>query len=107
MPSFRKVVETCAQLLDVDLHWEDADEQQDGILLIKAIGSSPSDETITVTTFYATAGQTVSEGELLASVEADKASMDISAPAGTVAELFAREGDQLAVGQPLLTLAIS
>ena len=108
MPSFRKVVETCAQLLDVDLHWEDADEQQDGILLIKAIGSSPSDETITVTTFYATAGQTVSEGELLASVEADKASMDISAPvAGTVAELFAAEGDQLAVGQPLLTLAIS
>ncbi len=108
MPSFRKVVETCAQLLDVDLHWEDRDEQQDGTLLIKAIGSSPSDETITVTTFYATTGQTVSEGELLASVEADKASMDISAPvAGTVAELFAAEGDQLAVGQPLLTLTTS
>jgi 2-oxoisovalerate dehydrogenase E1 component len=105
MPSFRKVVETCAQLLDVDLHWQDRDEQQDGTLLIKAIGSSPSDETITVTTFYAAPGQTVSEGELLASVEADKASMDISAPvAGTVVELFAEEGDQLAVGQPLLML---
>ena len=108
MPSFRKVVETCAQLLDVDLRWEDTDEQQDGILVIKAIGSSPSDETITVTTLYATAGQSVSEGELLASVEADKASMDISAPvAGTVAELFTEEGDQLAVGEPLLTLTIS
>ena len=108
MPSFRKVVETCAQLLDIDLYWEDTDEQQDGILMIKAIGSSPSDETITVTTFYVTAGQAVSEGELLASVEADKASMDISAPVeGTVEELFAEEGDQLAVGQPLLTIATS
>ena len=34
--------------------------------------------------------------------------MDISAPVeGTVEELFAEEGDQLAVGQPLLTIATS
>ena len=47
----------------------------------------------------------MSEGTLLASVEADKASMDISAPVnGKIIELFAHEGDKLAVGQPLLTL---
>lgn len=105
MPSFRGIVETCAQLLEADLHWEESNEQADGTLLIKAIGSSPSDETVTVTSLHVTPDQSIQEGDLLASVEADKASMDISAPAaGTIAEILAAEGDQLAVGAPLLTI---
>ena len=105
MPSFKKVVEACSQMLEVDVHWEQSKSQKDGTLLIKAIGSSPSDETVTITNIYNEVGEEVSEGTLLASVEADKASMDISAPVnGKIIELFAHEGDKLAVGQPLLTL---
>ena len=105
MPSFKKVIEACSQMLDVDVHWEQSKSQKDGTLLIKAIGSSPSDETVTITNIYNEVGEEVSEGTLLASVEADKASMDISAPVnGKIIELFAHEGDKLAVGQPLLTL---
>ena len=49
MPSFKKVVEACSQMLEVDVHWEQSKSQKDGTLLIKAIGSSPSDETVTIT----------------------------------------------------------
>ena len=50
----------------------------------------------------------MAEGDPIASVEADKASMDISAPvSGTIAELLAAEGDVLRVGTPMVKIASS
>ena len=105
MPSYKKIVTACAEMTDTALTWDMEEQSSSGSLVIKAIGSSPSDETVRVTSIYVEENQSVKEGDLLASVEADKASMDISAPsAGTLQEIHATEGDELTVGASLFTL---
>ncbi|NNJ71500.1 MAG: beta-ketoacyl-ACP synthase 3, partial [Kiritimatiellales bacterium] len=106
LPSFKRTLEKCCELLDIDLHWEKPVEEEAGSVTVKAIGSSPSDETITVASLLVSAGETIAEGDLIASVEADKASMDITSPvAGTIAEVLVAEGDVLTVGTPMLKIA--
>jgi len=51
-------------------------------------------------------GQQVAEGDVLVVLEAMKMETEISAPrAGTVGEVAIKEGDSVAVGETLLTLA--
>ncbi|MCK5675485.1 MAG: beta-ketoacyl-ACP synthase 3 [Verrucomicrobia bacterium] len=106
LPSFKRTLEKCCEMLEVDIHWEKPVEEEAGSVTVKAIGSSPSDETITVTRLLVAEGATIAEGTLIASVEADKAAMDISAPVGgTIAEVMVEEGDVLTVGTPMLKIA--
>jgi 2-oxoisovalerate dehydrogenase E1 component len=106
LPSFRRTLGKCCELLDIDLHWEKPVEEEAGSVTVKAIGSSPSDETITVASLLIGEGDAIAEGDLIASVEADKASMDISAPvSGTIAELLVEEGDVVQVGTPMVRIA--
>jgi 2-oxoisovalerate dehydrogenase E1 component len=106
LPSLKRTLEKCCELLDIDIHWEKPVEEEAGTVTVKAIGSSPSDETITVTDLLVSVGEEIAEGDLIASVEADKASMDITSPvAGTIAELLAEEGDVLTVGTPMVKIA--
>ncbi len=108
LPSFKRTLEKCCEMLEVDLHWDKPVEEEAGTVTVKAIGSSPSDETITVTTLLAETGAMIAEGDLIASVEADKASMDITSPVGgTIAEILVEEGDVLTVGTPMLKIASS
>ncbi|MBP88930.1 MAG: transketolase [Planctomycetaceae bacterium] len=105
MPSYRRVLATAAALLDFDLTWEQPEEQEDGIFEIQAIGSAPSDETVTVVEFVVGAGDTVKVGDAVASVEAAKSVFEITSPvAGTVTELIAEEGQDISVGKPLIRL---
>jgi len=106
LPSYKRTLEKCCEMLEVDLHWEKPVEEEAGTVTVRAIGSSPSDETITVTSLLVAEGVAIAEGELIASVEADKAAMDISAPVGgTIAEVMVEEGDVLTVGTPMLKIA--
>jgi len=106
LPSFKRTLSTCCKMLDIDLRWNKPVEDEAGTVTVKAIGSSPSDETITITSLPISEGDPIAEGDLLASVEADKATMDITAPVGgTVAELLAEEGDTLTVGTPMLKIS--
>ena len=105
LPSLKRTLETCCEMLEVELRWEKPEEDAAGTVTVKAIGSSPSDETIVITSLAVAEGDSVKEGDLLASVEADKATMDISAPvSGTISELLANEGDTLTVGTPMLRM---
>ncbi len=106
LPSYKRTLEKCCELLEVDIHWDKPVEEEAGTVIVKAIGSSPSDETITIASLAVNVGDALAEGDLIASVEADKASMDISSPvSGTVAELLAEEGDVLTVGTPMVKIA--
>lgn len=106
LPSFQRVLEKSCDLLDLDLSWEKSSEQSDsGETVINAIGSSPTDETLVITDLYFKVGDKIAEGDTIATVEADKAAVDISAPfGGTLTELCAREGDTVTVGEPLMKL---
>ncbi|MBN2162832.1 MAG: beta-ketoacyl-ACP synthase 3 [Pontiellaceae bacterium] len=106
LPSYKRTLEKCCELLEIDIHWEKPVEEEAGSVTVKAIGSSPSDETITIASLLVSAGDAIAEGDLIASVEADKASMDISAPVGgTISAVLAAEGDVLRVGTPLVRIA--
>ena len=105
MPSYRRVLTTAAELLDFDLTWEQPQDQEEGIFEIQAIGSAPSDETVTVVEFLVGEGDAVHVGDAVASVEAAKSVFEISSPvAGTVKELVAPEGQDISVGKPLIRL---
>lgn len=102
LPSFKSVLTKAAELAGYSLEWQKPVEEAEGFVTVNAIGSSPSDKTITVTKLQVEAGQTVKAGDILASVEADKATMEISTPVdGTVEELLLAEGDTVDVGTPL------
>ncbi len=106
LPSYRRTLEKCCELLDIDIHWDKPVEEEAGIITVKAIGSSPSDETVTITDLPISTGDAIAEGDLIASVEADKASMDISSPvSGSIAEVLVDEGDVLRVGTPMVRIA--
>ena len=93
-------------MLNAEISWEKEDINQSGLLNVKAIGSSPSDETVNITELFVSEGDIVKDGQPLASVEADKASMEISSPAsGKIEEIKVNEGDILTVGESLLTIS--
>ena len=106
LPSFKKIMEVCSKMLNAEISWEKEDINKSGLLNVKAIGSSPSDETVNITELFVSVGDIVKDGQLLASVEADKASMEISSPAsGKIEEIKVNEGDILTVGESLLTIS--
>ncbi|MCC7300471.1 MAG: biotin/lipoyl-binding protein, partial [Verrucomicrobia bacterium] len=106
LPSFRSVLGKAAELLDYSLTWQKPVEEADGFVTVNAIGSSPSDKTVKIVELLVKDGQAVKAGDLLAAVEADKATMEISTPVdGTIEKLFLAEGDSVDVGTPLARIA--
>ncbi|QHI68271.1 beta-ketoacyl-ACP synthase 3 [Tichowtungia aerotolerans] len=102
LPSFKSVLTQAAELTGYSLEWQKPVEEAEGMVTVNAIGSSPSDKTVTITELQVEAGQAVQAGDILASVEADKATMEISTPVdGIVEELLLEEGDSVDVGTPL------
>ena len=60
---------------------------------------------VTIMRWLKAIGEAVDEGEAIAAVETDKASMEIEAPvSGTLTELLVEEGDSPEVGDPIARL---
>jgi len=105
LPSIKSLLAKAADMLHLKISWRERSKAAAGEVTVNAIGSSPSDETISFSKIHVAKGDRVAEGDLLASVEADKAAMEISAPvAGTVKEIFVSEGESLSVGEPFLLI---
>jgi len=106
LPSFQSVLAAAAEMLDLELSWQPLPRREDGTLVVEAIGSGPSDETVIVTDLPVAPGDRVRRGELVALVEASKAVVEVSAPvSGVVSQVFARVGDTVAIGGALLALS--
>ena len=107
LPSFKKILTVAADLLDIDVEWEQPPEPEPGIRYIEAVGTSPSDERITVGEWHIQTEQEIKEGDLLATFEADKAAADLVASlSGTVLDILVGEGESAKVGAPLLKLRV-
>ncbi len=103
LPSYKRILETAVELLGGSIVWKRDDAAESGVFEVEAIGSSPSDETVTVVEWKVKPGDVVKEGDLLADVEADKAATELKSPvSGTVSELIIEEGDNVPVGTPIL-----
>ncbi len=108
LPSYRRTLEAAADLLALDVHWQPQPEERADRRVVHTMGSSPADQTVELAELAVVLGQDVAAGDIVASVEADKAVFDIAAPAdGTVYELHLVVGARAQVGAPLLTLAVA
>ncbi len=105
LPSYKRILEVAVELLGGEVTWKQEEVEEAGIFAVAAIGSSPSDETVAVVEWSVAVGDTVTEGDLLAEVEADKAAAELKSPVGgEVAELLIEEGDAVAVGTPIVKI---
>ena len=105
LPTRRSVLERAAAMLDLDLSWEEPEHPEPGIVVIRAIGSSPSDETVRIVELHAAEGDALAEGMPFASVEAEKAAFEIAAPAaGRLERVLVEPGAEVRVGTPIARL---
>ena len=108
LPSFRSSLQAAADLLGLGLRWELPPGEVAGQRTVDVIGSSPADQTVQVVEIPCTVGQAVRTGQVLASLEADKATVDLTSPTdGVISAIHLQVGDQAAVGAPLLTMAVA
>ncbi len=102
MPSFKSVLTTAAELLNLELKWIQDEQPEQGISLIEAVGSGPADETVIVSELFLRPGQTIARGDVVAALEAAKSVFELTSPvSGAIEEICVREGDTVPVGAPL------
>jgi 2-oxoisovalerate dehydrogenase E1 component len=108
LPSFQRTLTVAAELLDLDLSWEmlpAAAGMNRSLYPVPAIGSGPADEEVRILHLAVRPGRAVRVGEVLAEVEASKASFEITSPvAGTIEQVLVKEEDVVAVGQPIVVI---
>jgi len=103
LPSLRRVLESAAELLDLELSWTEQPAAEPGIALVEAIGSGPSDETVIVVEFNVKAGQPIRRGDVVASLEATKSVFELTSQVdGIVEQILVADGETVDVGAPLL-----
>ncbi|MFO0818139.1 MAG: beta-ketoacyl-ACP synthase 3 [Pirellulales bacterium] len=105
LPTFRRVLTTAAELLNLELSWVEEAVEEEGVTVVDAVGSAPSDETVDVVDVLVKSGDRVERGDALATLEASKSVFDLTAPTeGVVEQVEAEAGDKVRVGKPLLRI---
>ncbi|MCA9215851.1 MAG: beta-ketoacyl-ACP synthase 3 [Planctomycetales bacterium] len=105
LPTFKSVLNTAAELLDLDVEWETRKQDRSGTVEVDAVGSGPSDETVIVVEWLVGVGDVVQRGDPIASLEATKSVFEMtSTVSGKVLKLIADEGETVNVGDPILCL---
>src|SRR5690606_9738120 len=107
VPSFRRTLTAAAGLLGLDVQGERsaAEQLSENQHIVQAVGSSPSDETVIVAQLTVTPGDEIAEGDVLASLDCNKALFDLTSPvAGVVEEVVVKAGDEIPVGSPVLKI---
>jgi 2-oxoisovalerate dehydrogenase E1 component len=76
-----------------------------GLFAAEAIGSGPSDEEVRIQSLVVQPGCVLRAGDVLAEVEASKASFEITSPvSGTVEQVLVKEDDLVVVGRPIVMI---
>jgi len=108
LPSYRTTLSAAAELCNLDLRWAAPREADLHRQVVTTIGSSPSDQSVALVELSAAVGDTVAAGQIIASLEADKAIVDLASPCdGTVEEIHLRVGERAEVDAPLMTLRVA
>jgi len=107
-PSLKSALSAAADMLDLELSWVWPPAPKEDQLIVTAHGSSPSDQMVEVVSLDVKVGDVVRAGQIIASLEADKAVVDVSVPSdGTVEAVHLRVGDSTSVDSPLVTLHVT
>jgi len=101
LPSFRRILENCAELCGLDLTWAGDVPTTDGLTVLEAVGSSPADQNVSVVEWKVREGDTIRAGDLIADCEADKATFELRAPVGGVIRELLPVDEKVPVGSAL------
>lgn len=101
LPSYRRILEAAADLLEFDLEWQ-REAESSGPAPIAAIGSGPADDEVEVIELLVKPGDVVKVGDLVAVVEATKAAVDVQATvSGKIVSVPVELRQKVPVGAPL------
>lgn len=102
LPSYRRILEAAADLLEFDLEWQ-KEAESTGPAAIAAIGSGPADDEVEIIELLVKPGDMVKVGDLVAVVEATKAAVDVQATvSGKVLSIPVELRQKVPVGAPLV-----
>ena len=108
LPSFEKILTTAADLLNLDLEFEEEENTEAGMYTIEVIGASPSDESVLINTIHVKVGDCVKPGDILVDIEASKSAGEILSPCnGTIDSIFVAISEKAIVGEPLLKIKLN
>lgn len=101
LPSFRRILDTAAELCGVDVSWPEEAAADASVFVLEAVGSSPADQSVAVVEWKVAEGDRIQAGDLIADCEADKATFELRAPVGGVIRDLRAPDEKVAVGTPL------
>lgn len=108
LPSFERMLTAAAEMLNLDLTWEETGKIDTSRLTVDVIGASPSDESVMISELHINIGDEIKAGQKLADTEASKSAGEILAPAnGTVESIHVAEGERANVGEPLIIMKLA
>lgn len=107
LPSYKRMLETAVDMLGGEVKWKKRQEDA-GLFVVEAIGSSPADQTLRVIEWKVQLGETIEKGQILADVEADKAVFEIASPVeGVLQDLIVPAGEMVEIGDVIARIKIS
>lgn len=107
LPSYEKILTAAAEMLELNLAWENEVEQDPSIYTIDVIGASPSDETVLINVIHVKIGDEINPGDVLVDIEASKSAGEILAPCkGVIEEICVELEEKAVVGKPLLKIRL-
>jgi hypothetical protein len=102
------VLTEAADMLDLDVAWEQPNEQRWDVYKVYAIGTSPSDETVIILEWYIQKGDEISEGQPIAAIEATKAAFELESPVSGIVHSIEVDADQIVeVGTKIATICLA
>ena len=102
LPSVRRILESAAELLNLEMTWEVPTRKPTDLFAVEANGASPADQTVTVIAWLVRPGDEVHAGQRIAEVESDKSVLDLSSQVdGTVHSIVVEEGEPVGIGTVL------
>ena len=107
LPSYRKTLTTACQMLGLDIAWPTHVHVDDdaSIQVVEAQGSSPADQEVMVSVWNVKVGDKVVTGQVIADMEADKATFEFGSPCdGIVAEIMIEPDQKVPVGTPVIKI---